>query len=85
MVNGLYDKLRLPFLSWMNTLASLRPPLLAPGRGQLGKTPFTTVEVTKKYFSPHHDNPGDTHMGFIAWFKKGTIFIFYFYSYSQGL
>jgi hypothetical protein len=53
-------------------IESLRPQGIPQNNGRVGKSPLTTVGITKNYSSAAHDDPGDSKYSFIAWFTKGN-------------
>ena len=62
------------FKSWITPLEAMRSSRIPPKWGRIGCTPFTTMAISKNYFTHAHDDPNDSGMGFIMWFVRGKTF-----------
>lgn len=65
------NHLKNDFKSWISPLEAMRSSWIPPRWGRMGSTPFTTMGISKDYFTHAHDDPNDFGMGFIMWFLKG--------------
>jgi hypothetical protein len=67
-----FDVLNTQMSSWIKNLENLIPKELGILWGRIGNTPFTTMSVTKNYWSPDHIDDKDGGSGFIFWVHKGN-------------
>ena len=67
-----FDVLNIQISSWIKDLENLVPKELGTLWGHIGYTPFTTMSVTKNYWSPDHINDKDGGSGFIFWVHEGN-------------
>jgi len=61
----------------MESLENLYPTTIPRHYGQIGDTPFSNMGITKNYWILPHQDLGDTNMGFIMWFTKENVQMFF--------